>query len=142
MLFRSELVPIAERVIIKGMLTNSKALMLSKKKLKKEYFSSYLSQKTVSFLFSSYSAEGKGSMQKLLGVIEDKEISSFISKILIDENILLNNEEFKGSLVKLCKDGVKQLKKRLREEIREAEANGDEERKIELMNKHKKLIAR
>lgn len=78
-------------------------------------------------------------MQKLLGTIEDKEISSFISKILIDENILLNNEEFKSSLVKLCKDGVKQLKVRLREEIRKAEANGDEERKIELMNKHRKI---
>lgn len=78
-------------------------------------------------------------MQKFSGAIEDKEISSFVSQILIDENILLNNEEFKGSLVKLCKDGVKQLKKRLREEIREAEARGDEKRKIELMNKHKKI---
>ena len=135
----NEFVPIAERVVIKGMLTNSKALVLARKKLNKEYFSSHLSQKTVSFLFSSYSAEGNNSMQKLLGTIEDKEISSFISKILIDENILLNNEEFKSSLVKLCKDGVKQLKVRLREEIRKAEANGDEERKIELMNKHRKI---
>jgi len=137
----NEFVPITERVVIKGMLTNPKALMLARKKLKKEYFSSHLSQKTVLFLFGNYSAEGNGSMQKLLGMIEDKEISSFISKILMDENILLNNEEFKGSLAKLCKDGVKQLKVRLREEIREAEARGDEERKIELMNKHKKLIA-
>jgi len=138
----NEFVPIAERVIIKGMLTNSKAFALAKKKLKKEYFSSHLSQKTVSFLFNSYSTEGNNSMQKFSGAIEDKEISSFVSKILIDENILLNNEEFKGSLVKLCKDSVKQLKKRLREEIKEAEARGDEKRKIELMNKHKKLIVR
>ncbi len=135
----NELVPITERVVIKGMLTSSKAFVLAKKKLKKEYFSSHLSQKTVSFLFNNYSAEGNGSMQKLLGVIEDKEISGFVSKIMIDENILLNNQEFKSSLTKLCIGGVKQLKKRLREEIKEAEVNGDEERKIELMNKHKKI---
>jgi len=135
----NEFVPIAERVIIKGMLTNSKAFILAKRKLKKEYFSSYSSQKTVSFLFGNYSVEENNSINKLLGRIEDKEISSFVSKILIDENILLNNEEFKSSLVKLCECGKKQLKKRLREEIGEAEANGDEERKIKLMNEHKKI---
>ena len=135
----NEFVPITERVVIKGMLTNSKALILARKKLKKEYFSSHLSQKTISFLFSSYSPEGNDSMQKLVGRIEDKEISSFISKIWIDENIILNNQEFKSSLVKLCEQGKKQLKARLREEIKKAEANGDQERKIELMNKHKKI---
>ena len=135
----NEFVPITERVVIKGMLTNPKAFTLARKKLKKEYFSSLLSQKTIFFLFSNYSPEENDSMQKLLGRIEDKEISSFISKILIDENILLNNQEFKSSLAKLCEQGKKQLKVRLREEIKKAEANGDQERKIELMNKHKKI---
>ena len=135
----NEFVSITERVVIKGMLTNSKALNLARKKLKKEYFSSHLSQKTISFIFSSYSLEENDSTQKLLGRIEDKEISSFISKILIDENILLNNQEFRSSLAKLCEQGKKQLKMRLREEIKKAEANGDQERKIELMNKHKKI---
>lgn len=132
-------VSIAERVIIKGMLTNSKALALAKKKLKKEYFSSPLSQRTVSFLFNGYSVQGSRSMQNLLGTVEDKEISSFISKILIDDNILLDNQAFKSSLAKLCRDGLKQVKQRLRDEIREAEASGDQKRKIELMNKHKKI---
>ena len=135
----NEFVPIAERVIIKGMVENPKAFILARKKLKKEFFSSPLSQKTVSFIFNNYPAQGNGSIQELLGAIEDKEISSFISKIRMDENILVNNEEYKSSLAKLCKEGVKQLKVRLREEIREAEANGNEERKIELMNKHKKI---
>lgn len=135
-----EPISITEKVLLKFMLTNLKAFLIARKNLKGEYFYSHLAQKTVSFLFSRYSGEGNGSIQKLLGEIEDKEISGFISKILMDDDdIPLDKNIFKESLLKLRRKAVVETKKRLKDQIKEAEASGDKQKVKELMEEYSRI---
>ncbi len=134
-----EPLPVTEKVLLKVILTNLKAFSLAKKNLKKEYFHSYLAQKTISLLFNTYLEAGGGSMQRFLSTIEDKEISSFISKILMDEDIPLDKNIFKESLIKLRKRGVVEIKKKLKGRIKEAEAKGDKQKVRELMEEHSRI---
>ena len=134
-----ELLSVTEKVLLKVILTNLKAFSLAKKNLKKEYFQSNLAQKTISLLFDTYLEAGGGSTQRFLGTIEDKEISGFISKILIDENIPLDKNIFKESLIKLRKKGVVEMKKKLKDQIREAEGKGDKQKSKELMEEHSRI---
>ena len=124
---------VTEKVILKSMLTNYNAFIVIKKNLKEEYFSSHLARKTVEFFFNHYPEGLKHSPSDLLGAVKDKEISSFISRIIMDEDIFLDKDVFKQSLLKLCKKGVEKIKVGLKEQIREAEGKGDK-------NKLKKLI--
>ena len=121
------------------MFTNPKAFSLMRKNLKEEYFSSYLARKTVSCLFNTYSENKDCSVSQLLGKIDDKEISGFISKIIMDDDIPLNNDLFKESLLKLRKKGAMKLKKDLQDEIKEAEIKGDKSRLRELINKYGRI---
>ena len=134
-----EPISITEKVLLKFMLTNPKAFSVARKNLKGEYFYSHLARKTVSFLFSKYSGEGSGSIQKLLGAIEDKEISGFISRILMDDDVPLDKNIFKESLVKLRKKAVVETKKRLKGRIKEAEASGDKQKVRELMKEYSRI---
>lgn len=130
---------ITEKVLLRVILGNPKAFSLAKKKLKKEYFHSHLAQKTIAFLFNTYFKVGVESTQKLLGVIEDKEISSFISKILMDEDIPKDDNIFKESFIKLRKRGAKEMKDKLKDQIKEAEIKGDKKKLKELMEEHSRI---
>jgi DNA primase len=132
----NEPLTITEKVIIKSMLNNPKAFSIVKKNLKEEHFSSYLAKKTVSFLFKSFSEEEKCSLQKILGVINDKEVNKCISEILMDDDIPLDKEIFKDSLLKLRKKAALQLKNNLRGKIKEAEARGDRQKLSQLINEY------
>lgn len=134
-----EPLPVTEKVLLKFMLTSPKAFALMRKNLKKEYFSSYLAQKTISFFFNNYSGEGDNPAQKILSTVNDKEINGFVSKILMDDDIPLDKELFKESLLKLRKKGVMQLKKNLKGSIKEAEVKGDKQRLKELLNEYGKI---
>jgi len=134
-----EFLPITEKVLLKFILTNTKAFSLVRKNLREEHFHSYLAQKTISFLFNSYSGAGNCSMQALLGTIEDKEISGFVSKILMDDDIPLDKNIFKESLIKLRKRGAIAMKKKLKSGIKEAEAKGDKQKLRELMTEHNRI---
>jgi DNA primase len=135
----NEPLSITEKVLLKSMLTNSKAFSLMRKNLKEEYFNSYLARKTVAFFFNNFNENKDCNVSQLLGKIADKEISGFVSKIIMDDDIPLNNDLFKESLLKLRKKGVVKLKKDLQDQIKEAEAKGDKSKLRELINKYGKI---
>jgi DNA primase len=137
-IIEEKLFPITEKIILKFMLTNTKALSVVKKNLKEDDFTSPLIKKAVSFILRNFSKE-KFSLQSLLGRIDDKQISSFISSILMDDSIPLNKDSFKDSIIKLRKKRIKSLRERLKEEIKRAELEGDKEKCKELINKFYKI---
>ncbi len=131
--------PVTEKILIKSMLTNAKAFSLMKKNLKEDYFSSYLARKTISFFFNNYPQDTQLNLSQALGKINDKEISGFISKIIMDDDIAVNNELFKESLLKMRKKGTIKLKKDLQEQIKEAEIKGDKSKLRDLINKYGRI---
>lgn len=135
----NEPLSITEKTLLKVILTNPKAFSLTKKNLKEEYFRSYLARKTVSFLFDSLGEVKNNYIQKILREIKDKEISSFISKILMDDGIPSDKNSFKDSLLKLRKIGTLQLKKKLQGQIKQAEDDGDQKKLKELIRKYSKI---
>ncbi len=128
-----EMLSVTEKVILKSMITNYKAFILIKKNLKEEYFNSHLARKTVDFFFNHYPEGLKHSPSELLGAVKDKEISSFISRIIMDEDIFIDKDVFKKSLLKLSRKGVEKIKGGLKEQIIEAEGKGDKNKLKELI---------
>lgn len=131
------ILPVTEKVIFKHILTNLKAFSVVKKNLKEDYFSAGIAQKVISFLFNNYPAGQQ--IQVFLNSVNDKEISSFISRILMDEDVPLDRETFKNSILKLRKKGTEILKKKLSEKIREAENKGDKDKSRELISEYQKI---
>ena len=138
-MIKRELLPIAEKVLLKFMLTSPKAFSLVRKSLKEEYFSSSLARKTVTYLFKALSMKEGCEVQRLLASVNDEEISGFTSHILMDESIPQDKDTFKDSLGKLRKKGTQETKKVLKNKIREAEIKGDGELLKELITEYGKI---
>ena len=68
--------------------------------------------------------------------INDKEISGFVSRILLDDEIPLDKNTFRESLAKMRRKGVLEAKKKLRERMKEAETKGDKEKVKRLMKEY------
>jgi len=130
---------LTEKVILKFMLTNNKAYSLVKKNLKEEDFITTAAKRVVSCCFKLGLKEHELSSTKFIGTIEDKAVSSIITEILIDDEIPLNKELFKSSLIKLFQRRTKNQKDKIKEEIRLAEQKGDRERLKVLVNKYDQL---
>ncbi|MBU2250762.1 MAG: toprim domain-containing protein, partial [Candidatus Omnitrophica bacterium] len=134
-----EPLPVTEKVILKFILTNPKAFSLVKKNLKPEYFSTHFSRKVISLFFDKYAEDGEFSPSKFISAESDKEISGFLSRILIDDDIPLDKNIFKDSLLKLKEKRNDHFKSLLREEIRDAESRGDKKKVKELIAEHGKF---
>lgn len=134
-----EPLPLTEKILLKFMLTNPQAFNIMRKNLKEEYFSSHLAQKTISFFFDNYSNQISNPAQRLLSTINDKEVNNFVSKILMDDDIPLDKNLFKESLLKLRKKGIVQLKRKLKDQIKDAETKGDKKILTELLNEYGKI---
>jgi DNA primase len=132
-------VPFTEKILLKCMLTNPKAFLIVKKNLREEHFTSVLVRKTIAFLFKLKFEEEIASPQSFLGLIDDKSISGFVSKILMDDDVPLDKNVFKESILKLCKKAALEEKKTLQEKIRLAEKEGDNERVKELLSEYSRL---
>lgn len=130
---------VTEKILFKFMLTSPRAFSLIKKNLREEYFTSHLARKTAAFLFAAAIKETGEFRLPAVAAVSDKEISSLISKILIDDNIPQDKGVFKDSLLKLRRKGTIQLKNRLRDEIRQAEAKGDKQRVKSLLKEYEKF---
>jgi DNA primase len=127
---------VTEKVLVKFMLTNSKAFSIIKKNFTEEDFTSLLARKTVSYFLKNYPENEKQSCSKFLGNIEDKEISSFVSMILMDDDTPLDEKIFKESILRLRQRRLKVLKEKLRQEIKAAETAGDKQKLSVLMGKY------
>ncbi|MCM8786822.1 MAG: DNA primase [Candidatus Omnitrophica bacterium] len=130
-----------EKIILKFMFTNKKALLIAKKNLREDDFSVPLVRKTVSYFFNThFEDEFFSSPTKFLGLIQDKEISRLIVKILM-EDIPLDKELFKSSILKLLKNRTKNFKEKLKEEIKSAEKTGDKSRLKFLIEQYDKVTS-
>ncbi|MDD5585137.1 MAG: DNA primase [Candidatus Omnitrophica bacterium] len=134
-----ERLSVTERVLLKFMFTNHKALAVIKRNVKESDFSSNIARKAAAYFFKQYAAGQEYSAQSVLGTIADKEVCSFVSQILMDEEIPLDKELFKSSLAKVLTRRVKTIKERMKTEIKEAEKNGDRERIRVLVNQYSRI---
>jgi len=130
---------VTEKVLFKFMFTHPKAFLVVRKNLKEEYFSSYLTRKTISFFFNTLAQNNEKPISNMISTIEDEEISSFVARIMIDEDIPLSKEIFKESLVKMRKKGILDIKKKLKQQIQEAEIKGDRKLLEELIGRYGKI---
>ena len=130
---------LTEKVLFKFILVNPKAVVLMKKNLNAEDFPSLLARKTADYIFKNYSQEKTPSYTKILGEIEDKEISGFISAILMDEGIPSDKDTFKNGLIKLKEKRMRNLKEKVRDKIREAERKGNDRECKALLSKFYKI---
>jgi len=137
--FSKEPLSVTEKVLFKFMFTHPKAFSLVRKNLKEEYFSSYLAKKTIAFFFNTFIPNEEKPVSDMISSIEDEEVSSFVARIMMDEDIPLSKEIFKESIIKLRKKGILDIKKKLKEQIQEAEIKGDRDRLKELIGRYGKI---
>ncbi|MCM8820134.1 MAG: hypothetical protein NC925_04990, partial [Candidatus Omnitrophica bacterium] len=132
---------ITEKIILKFILTNKKALLIAKKNLKEDDFATPLVRKAISYFFNNNFEDNLfSSPNKFLGLIQDKEIGKLIAKILM-EDIPLDKELFKSSILKLLKNRTKNFREKLKEEIKSAEKNGDKSRLKILIEQYDKVTS-
>ncbi len=124
-----EMPSVTEKILIKSMFTNPKIFSLIRKNFSREDFMHPLTKKIVSFLFDNYPQENK-TARELLVNIDDKTVSGFVSRILLEDNLPQDESTLKESLVKLHKKHARGEKEKLRNKIKNTE---DEEarRKLE-----------
>jgi hypothetical protein len=76
---------------------------------------------------------------QLLSIIEDSNVSRFISALIIDDDIPLEKEFLKSALAKMKQQRNKKEKGRIKEEIKIAEEKGDNEKVKQLIDKYGKI---
>jgi len=131
---------ITEKVIIKAILHNSKIHSFIKKNVCAEDFSFALARKAIDFLFKNC-PQDTDTLAGFLSKIEDPSLSSFLCQVAMDENIPLDKDVVKGSIMKLRKRRTTQLKEGLKAQIKQAEAQGDRGKLKTLIGQYGKLRA-
>ncbi|UCC95091.1 MAG: DNA primase, partial [Candidatus Omnitrophota bacterium] len=135
-------VPITEKILLKWMLIDKRAFSLIKKNLKDKDFTHPSAQRAVSYLLKDPIEDANFGSSHILSSIHDKEISGFVSSLLMDDGIPFTKENFKESLLKLRKNRIREMKDRLREEIKDAEKVGDKTRLKSLISKYRRMYSR
>ena len=127
--------PLTEKILLKVMLTNPRAFAMMRKNVQKDDFASAQARRITAFLFEQTPVAGQ-TVQQLVSSLTEKDFGSLVAKILLDETIPQDKESFRSSLDKL-KDKRKKIKKaQLKEEIRQAEASGDQRRLKTLLKQY------
>jgi DNA primase len=128
-----------EKIILKCMFMNQKAFALVKKNCHCDDFKSSPARLAVSYFYQHHKEDDVYTIAQRIGVIKMKELSSFVSQIIMDDDIPFDKNSFKDSIVKLKKQQQLSLKQRLKEKIKEAEDSGDGRRLRELMSQYSKI---
>ncbi|MCD6583312.1 MAG: DNA primase [Candidatus Omnitrophica bacterium] len=131
--------PITEKLLIQFILASKKAAKVIKRNLDVECFSHPLARKIISLLFDNFIGNESLSVNTLLGMIEDKEVTSFISQLLLEDKVSLTKKLLKDCILKLRQRRIKILKEELRKKIKEAESKRDGEKVKELITRYKEL---
>jgi DNA primase len=129
-----ELMPITEKVLLKFMLTNDRAFEIAKKNLSPLDFTGNKSKKMAGYLLENY--KPSAGIAQFIDSLQDKDISGFVSRIMLDEDIPLDKEVFKSSLMKIKANRLKEAKSKLRDEIKAAEKSGDSQKIKVLINQY------
>ena len=131
-------VPITEQLIIKAIFANNRLLTMIKGRINEEDFSHPLSRKTFSLLLDKSSA-GNFSGRQFISSIEDKEISGFVSRVLMEDAGSIDKSILKSCIIKLRRNHLKMLLDSLKAQIRTAEKDKDEIRVKNLMIQFRKI---
>ena len=134
-----EPVPLAEKILLYYLFTQGKANIL--KYLNETDFTHPLAKKVVNLLSKlniKENREENNILKKFLGMVEDREISCFVSWLLMEE-IPLEKTLLKRCLEKLKKRRLKRLREELKEKLRIAEANKNIEEMKKIILKYEKL---
>ena len=135
---QSIVLPMAEKIIIRTVLSNSKVLAAVKKKVNAEDFSHPLARKTFS-LISQYEMKDAYSSGAFLGSIVDKEVSGFVSRIMMEDIGRIDKSALRDCVLKLRANRAKAAKERLKDEMRQAESRKDIGRVKSLMSEFQKI---
>jgi len=94
----SNCAPMAEKVLIKSLGSNPKTFNLIKNNVKIDDFTAPQTRRIAEYFFNNYDGQD---LERFIACIEDSQASSFLSGVLLDENIPLDKEIFKSSLLKI-----------------------------------------
>jgi len=132
-------VSMTEKTILRFMLTNNKAFEVIRKQLTEDDFSNPVVKHIVSFCFTTFTANKPFSTSQLTRLNTDKNISAFISGLLLEEGVSLDKQLLRDCIMKLKKNRLKNIKSHLREKIEKAENEHDHARLKTLLLKYKKI---
>ncbi|MCM8824432.1 MAG: toprim domain-containing protein, partial [Candidatus Omnitrophica bacterium] len=135
----NESIPLTEKLLIKFILTNPKSFEMFRKQLTEDDFLYPISKKIFSLVASRFLQDSNLNFQKILSFIEDKEMSSFISQIIIENTPDIDGDILKNCIVRLKNNRIKMIKERLKKQIKEAERINDIRKVKELMLEFKRI---
>ena len=131
-------IPITEKAVLKFMATNNKTFAFIRKNVLIEDFTSMPAKKVAMYLFENMDKDIKSSTQ-LLNMIDDKNVSRFISALIIDDDIPLEKEFLKSAITKMKQQRTRKEKNKLKEEIKAAEEKGDNDMVKKLIDKYARI---
>jgi len=137
--FAEEPISITEKVVLKCMVVNQKAFALVKKSLRPENFYSVSAQKAIQYFFAAHAVDSRQTIAQCLGAIPERQISSFISRLLLEDEVPSDKTSFKESVLKIKKRHALSQKKKLKDQIKQAEAVGDRHRLDRLIAEYSKM---
>jgi DNA primase len=129
----SDCVPLTDKVLVKFMAQSPGAFALIKGNVRPDDFVSTQARQAADYFFKNYSGS---SLEAFVSSIEDHQVSGFLSDIILDDNVPLDKEAFKSSLLKVRGQHLRLEKKLLRDQIKEAERSGNSFLLKELMTKY------
>ncbi len=136
---RIETIPLVEKIVIKSMFSNKKVSYALKDKLNAGDFSHPLAKKTFTLFMEKVKEQPSFTYRDLLGIINDKEISSFLSEIMMDDGVKIDKNLLKDCVAKLRRNRLKTIREEIKQQIRQAESLHDTARVRELMARFNKI---
>jgi hypothetical protein len=132
-------VPMAERILLKFVLTHAGSFSAVRRALGEDGFSHPLTKKTFSLVEENIAAENEFSLPGFMSALGDKQISGFISQLLLEDSGEVNKTTVKDCIARLKYNRVRATKEQLKVKIREAEKEHDMEKLKLLMEQFKKI---
>ncbi|MFH1767565.1 MAG: DNA primase [Candidatus Omnitrophota bacterium] len=132
-------VPLVEKILIRLLFSGGSFFTAIKKELGSEDFIHPLSRKTFSFMIKRDGVSSPLDCKKILGSIDDGQISRFVSHVLMEDLGKTDSDVLKDCLAKIKANRVKISKNKIKSQIEDAEKAKDMGRVKELMNQFRML---
>lgn len=134
----SQQVSLTEKIVLKFLLAGEKTAAVIFKNVVESDFLSPAAQKTAGYIFSRW-RNGQSLKAAVLLNEATPDTARILSSVMMDEDIVLDKETLKEVVVKLRKNRLKEIKEKLKGEIKNAEAVNDAPRLKELMIRYNQL---
>jgi len=130
--------PMAEKMIIRAVLSSNKVLAAVKKRINEEDFSHPLARKTFSLVLQN-TVKDEVPSKSLLSLTSDTGIASFVSHIMMEDMGRIDKDILRDCIVKLRINRTKIIKESLKNQIRQAENSKDMGKVRSLMSEFQKI---